>query len=451
MAASSVYKVGQLRYAYSPSMHYMDPVPGFFDPNTGQPAMKVEIEEATSDESVFQDSILKFNTGEQLQAGTYYYFRFKVRQLSTKQDFAVRLVTTQTSEDDDTSELIQEVETYSVAAGSGANIFELILAPDNPVDKIRFYLTRILDDYQTARVMQIEILDLAIVNNIIPVSSSTQKTLSLSKIGFQSAPGTLLCVNGEQIRVGRSGTYEINHGINVTFFGIAHGEDIPQVAISLSDGVETYITVPDQLPNDFLSTNLRLAIERSLSNIRSHGTGYANSRIEGFYTTQIDPETGDETEVIDNTRMNAAVYAISSAIVENQTNYCMSIITCLDDNYSTTDGVCLIKVIVYKNITPGLTFSFIYNAARSIIEPNDTGLVEAKVYKLYARENSNVGFNVLSQNVAIVQDGVMIEYGPGMNRYYNNLGLLDVDDEFTITDYTGEGTNPFIFDYSWEE
>ena len=45
----------------------------------------------------------------------------------------------------------------------------------------------------------------------------------------------------------------------------------------------------------------------------------------------------------------------------------------------------------------------------------------------------------------------MIEYGPGMNRYYNNLGLLDVDDEFTITDYTGEGTNPFIFDYSWEE
>ena len=35
MAASSVYKVGQLRYAYSPSMHYMDPVPGFFDPNTG--------------------------------------------------------------------------------------------------------------------------------------------------------------------------------------------------------------------------------------------------------------------------------------------------------------------------------------------------------------------------------------------------------------------------------
>lgn len=41
----------------------------------------------------------------------------------------------------------------------------------------------------------------------------------LKQIGVQSAPGLPMCIDGEQVRVGRSGIYEINHGITIRFLG----------------------------------------------------------------------------------------------------------------------------------------------------------------------------------------------------------------------------------------
>lgn len=57
--------------------------------------------------------------------------------------------------------------------------------------------------------------DFCLLNNIIP-SGTTWK-----KFGFQSRPGTLIVVNGEPIRVGRSGIYEINNGTKIKSFMIA--------------------------------------------------------------------------------------------------------------------------------------------------------------------------------------------------------------------------------------
>ena len=34
-----------------------------------------------------------------------------------------------------------------------------------------------------------------------------------------------MCINGEMSRVGRSGIYEINHGIDITFVGFMPEED----------------------------------------------------------------------------------------------------------------------------------------------------------------------------------------------------------------------------------
>ena len=41
------------------------------------------------------------------------------------------------------------------------------------------------------------------------------------KFGYQSRPGNLIVVNGEPIRVGRSGIYEINNGTTIEKFMIA--------------------------------------------------------------------------------------------------------------------------------------------------------------------------------------------------------------------------------------
>lgn len=58
--------------------------------------------------------------------------------------------------------------------------------------------------------------DICILNNIIP--SEQKKWL---KFGYQSRPGSLIVVNRQPIRVGRSGIYEINNGTLITSFMIA--------------------------------------------------------------------------------------------------------------------------------------------------------------------------------------------------------------------------------------
>ena len=54
--------------------------------------------------------------------------------------------------------------------------------------------------------------DLSIVQDILPRYAN--------KIGIQTRPGTLVCINREPFRVGRSGTLEINNGVPISFFGI---------------------------------------------------------------------------------------------------------------------------------------------------------------------------------------------------------------------------------------
>lgn len=42
---------------------------------------------------------------------------------------------------------------------------------------------------------------------------------TIIKLGVQSRPGTVMCINGEEIRIGRTGFYEINSGVEINYFG----------------------------------------------------------------------------------------------------------------------------------------------------------------------------------------------------------------------------------------
>ena len=46
------------------------------------------------------------------------------------------------------------------------------------------------------------------------------------KIGVQSRPGQMIVVNKEPIRIGRSGIYEINNGLQVNYFSIIPDNNI---------------------------------------------------------------------------------------------------------------------------------------------------------------------------------------------------------------------------------
>lgn len=123
------------------------------------------------------------------------------------------------------SDITQDVKTYTIPAGPETEYvdFEIVFAPDSDYQYVLFFLERTQFDYQAseARKLNIEILDFATIKNIVSDLFTELQITTFSKIGIQSAPGTLMCINGEEIRVGRSGIYEINNGVPISFVGFA--------------------------------------------------------------------------------------------------------------------------------------------------------------------------------------------------------------------------------------
>ena len=91
---------------------------------------------------------------------------------------------------------------------------------------ILFELQRELEDYNIinadgtyGRICNIYIDRLDEVYNVINYLNPLINKSSLLQIGVQSAPGLLMCINGEEIKVGRSGLYEILNGYKISFIG----------------------------------------------------------------------------------------------------------------------------------------------------------------------------------------------------------------------------------------
>lgn len=155
-----------------------------------------------------------------------YYIRFKIYKLDTAQKITVRLVNTEKTIDN-----VQKVEDIEIPAGNPGDydIFELMLSPNDnhTYNQIYFQLNRELIDYNTlkpdgtyGREMNISIDRLDEVYNVINyLNTSIENKGTLKQIGVQGPPGLLMNINGEPIRIGRSGLYEINNGINTTFIG----------------------------------------------------------------------------------------------------------------------------------------------------------------------------------------------------------------------------------------
>lgn len=78
---------------------------------------------------------------------------------------------------------------------------------------------------------RIEINELCELQNIVTESKGW------NKFGFQSRPGSLIVVNKQPIRVGRSGIYQINNGTKITSFMIAspEGSDSSKIDAFLLD------------------------------------------------------------------------------------------------------------------------------------------------------------------------------------------------------------------------
>lgn len=216
------YKFGQFRESQLSS--YLTPLTYTLN--------DLRVQSSLSEGVVFIDKGIDLEGSNILQALTggnkqrSYYIRFKVYKQETVQRITVRLVNTEK-----TSDNVQTIETIEVPIGNATDYstFEFVLSPNDnhTYNQIYFELNRELIDYNTlnedgtyGRKMNISVDRLDEVYNVIDfLSTSIENKNALKQIGIQGPPGLLMDINGEAIRIGRSGLYEINNGINTTFIG----------------------------------------------------------------------------------------------------------------------------------------------------------------------------------------------------------------------------------------
>ena len=170
------------------------------------------------------DNILQALSNDKKQRS--YYIRFKIFKQATKQTITVRLINTEKEKDN-----VQTIEIIEIEAGNSDNysVFELVLSPNDnhTYNQIYFELNRELIDYNTkntdgtyGRKINIAINRLDEIYNVINfLQTAIDNKTTLKQIGVQGPPGLLMSVNGEAIKIGRSGLYEINNGIKTNFIG----------------------------------------------------------------------------------------------------------------------------------------------------------------------------------------------------------------------------------------
>jgi hypothetical protein len=206
-------------------------------------------------------------SGLNLNTSNYYYFRCQVKRMTSSQTFSVKLIT---YDDDGINKIEQFIKQVTIRGGDREEwvSVELIFHPIVTFDTILFELQRTLEDYREAsRYPKIDYQQLGIINNLIPDKCGTEQPLL--KIGVQSRPSLVMCINGEEIHTSRSGVFEIRNGIiPVNFFSVVNAA---QENTSAVDDWKTSIN--EQIE----------AIENSSMTVEQKEAAYANIQSRCFF------------------------------------------------------------------------------------------------------------------------------------------------------------------------
>lgn len=161
------------------------------------------------------------------------FLRVALTRFRRETNVTVKLVKENTSAF--SSKNVQTVAHITVPEGTTTEelstpvIYDLVITPGDNYAQLVFSIDRDGQDFtETPRkwvpTHTFMIESFGTISNVIP-SLNIENIKRLKQIGVQSRPGLEMCINGEMIRVGRSGIYEINHGIDITFIGFMPEED----------------------------------------------------------------------------------------------------------------------------------------------------------------------------------------------------------------------------------
>ena len=152
-----------------------------------------------------------------LSSSKGYYIKLKIYKQATTQNIIIKM-----EDGANPSKGGQLIGEITVPSGDSSDyyIFEKVFMPSRNYNKVRIELERSAIDYVPnenqaniyGRIVNVDVLSFAEVKNIIPYR--------LKRIGVQGTPGLLMCINGEQIQIGKSGMFEINIDYIVSYFGV---------------------------------------------------------------------------------------------------------------------------------------------------------------------------------------------------------------------------------------
>ena len=166
-----------------------------------------------------------------LNSNTNYFLKLGItRRTDSAQTITIKL-------SDANGDMTQTLLTYTIPQLINENdtnrtaIIETVFSPNSTYNKIVLELSRTSLDLFTSttingtiyngRIISLNLNETAIytLTNILTVNALNHTPLL--KIGVQGHPGLLMCINGEEIRIGPSGIYEIKNGYEITFLGFA--------------------------------------------------------------------------------------------------------------------------------------------------------------------------------------------------------------------------------------
>lgn len=158
-----------------------------------------------------------------LSSSKSYFIRLKFFKQETEQKITLKI--------EDRDALIkgsQIIGTITVPAGSpfDSYVYEKVFMPLKDYNRIYLELERTNNDYALnqdrndntyGRIINIEVVTCAEIKNLL--------LDNIIRLGVQGTPGLLMSINGEQIKIGNSGIFEINIDYLVSYFGVVIEEN----------------------------------------------------------------------------------------------------------------------------------------------------------------------------------------------------------------------------------
>lgn len=178
---------------------------------------------------VFRNPCGKLSGLNTINNDNCYYLKFQVGQRTDGvQNFVVKLLNSTLTKNN-----TQQIGSFSTPAGSSTSYYELVFQPNASYDTIVFELRRIALDYQFTnlnntfgRIMNINSIELNKLINVIDYLKESYHDLKyLKKIGIQGPSGLLMCINGEQVRIGKNRIYEISNNYKINFISFIINND----------------------------------------------------------------------------------------------------------------------------------------------------------------------------------------------------------------------------------